>query len=88
MAIVTTIFVLPTEDGMPPRAVLGQVEVEDDTEYEPEEVSTIEALERGETMATFSNDAGCWVLGGAPLPEDLSKAISDHAASLGVPGFD
>lgn len=74
-----TIYVLPTEEGYPPRAILGQAESED------------EVPDVGDTMfgdvAVWTGDLGCWTMHGTPLPKDLSDTISDHARSLGVPGF-
>ena len=87
MVQVTTIFVMPTMEGVPPRAVLGFQEVEDPEEQEPEELNVGEALERGQKMATFSHDTGCWMVDGMPLPEEFSDAISRHAHDLCVPGF-
>ena len=87
MVQVTTIFVMPTMEGVPPRAVLGFQEVEDPEEQEPQEYSVQQALDEGQKMATFSNDIGCWTVDGVPLPEEFSDAISRHAHDLGVPGF-
>jgi hypothetical protein len=39
------------------------------------------------TLATWTADMGVWTVSGTPVPQDLSEAISAHAASLGVPGF-
>lgn len=87
MTDVTTIFVMPTEEGMPPRAILGNIEVPEGEELEQQESTVMEAVEAGQHMAVFSNDVGCWTLNGSPLPPELSDAISDHARNLGVPGF-
>ena len=76
------IYVLPTEDGLPPRALLGYVDLEG-ADYR---VPTPQELEMAE-MAVFSMDAGCWTLAGTPLPQELSEIISGHASKLGVPGF-
>lgn len=62
------IYVLPTEQGMPPRAVVG--------------VSDGRAIMG--SMAVWTADVGMWTLNGDPLPEELSDAITEHAKSLGV----
>jgi hypothetical protein len=81
---VTTIYVMPTETGLPPRALLGMVERGEDEEgpITPEEMA-----ESAEAMAIWTGDQGCWTLHGEPLEPEFSEAISAHAHSLGVPGF-
>lgn len=78
---ITTIYVYPTETGLPPRALIGHADVE-----EPEDLETEVEVE-GQAVAVFSNDIGCWTLNGEPVPTQLSDAISAHARNLGVPGF-
>ena len=74
------IYVLPTEEGMPPRAILTPVT--GIGELNEEELSVV-----GQ-MAVWTADMGCWTVAGTPLPQALGEAISAHAASLGVPGFE
>ena len=75
------LYVLPTEENMPPRCLMGYIEHEDELR-----VPTPEELENT-VMAIFSPDDGCWTLAGQPLPPELSDKISHHAHLLGVPGF-
>ena len=80
---VMSIYVLETEENLPPRAILGLVD--------PDSISEdIEIVTVGPMMgplAVFTGDMGCWTVAGEALPPELSGAISAHAASLGVPGF-
>lgn len=62
------IYVLPTEPGLPPRAVIGQ---------------PVEGTIQG-AVAVWSGDVGSWTLHGELLPSELSDAITEHAKSLGV----
>jgi hypothetical protein len=62
------IYVLPTEEGLPPRAVIGE---------------QASGGIRG-PLATWSRDSGAWEVGGVPVPDELGEAITDHAKSLGV----
>lgn len=73
---VTNIYVLPTEENLPPRAVLfdGPMVVMDSDE----------GLIVAGTLSTWSSDIGAWTVGGLPLPQELSEAITAHAKSLGV----
>jgi hypothetical protein len=75
----TAIYVLPSEEGMPARAILSPVDPDDP------ELEVGKAI-RG-TLATWTADMGTWTVGGTPVPQELAGAISAHAASLGVPGF-
>jgi hypothetical protein len=68
---VTAIFVLPTEVGYPPRAVLGEPVLDGDVIVG--------------AVAMWTADLGCWTLNGVPLPPDVSDTITEHAKSLGVP---
>lgn len=68
---VVSIYVLPTEEGMPPRAVIGE-----------DMGDTISG-----SVAVWTADMGTWTMGGIPLPQELAEAISAHAGSLGVEGF-
>lgn len=74
MTDVTSIYVLPSEEGLPPRALLmeGTEQV-----WERETVDGV--------FAVWSRDLGCWTTGGVPLPEELGEVITEHAKSLGVP---
>lgn len=68
----TGIYVLPTEEGLPPRAILT-----DDTD-----VQLGDRIEG--TLVVWSRDSGVWELNGVPLPSELGGAITAHAVSLGV----
>jgi len=68
-----SIYVLPSEPGMPPQAVIGEVE-----EGDEDDASIHGAL------AIWSRDLGAWTLGGIPVPTDLGDSITEHAKSLGV----
>jgi len=76
---ITSIYVLPTEEGMPPRALLSEI----DPEHPPTVGDMVPSV-----IAVFSNDVGRWTLGGLPLPDEVNQAITEHAANLGVPGFE
>lgn len=76
MTAVTSIYVLPSEQGSPPRAILGEYEEEDDVPGLGEPVQGM--------LATWSQDLGVWMIGPNPLPNELSDAITDHAKNLGV----
>jgi len=80
---INMLYVLPTEEGMPPRCLMGHVEHNEGEEFR---VPTPAEVDESE-MAVFSSDSGCWTLAGTPLPPELSELISDHARMLGVPGF-
>jgi hypothetical protein len=86
-----SIYVFPTEDGMPARAMLSKqpkvVNLEEEGAPEPPEGVEVVAIEVQQAVAVWTADAGCWTVEGNPLPPGLSDAISAHAASLGVPGF-
>lgn len=69
---VISIFVLPTEEGQPPRAILANGEI------------VRRAMLTG-SIVTWSRDLGAWVsTEGMPLPPDLGDDITEHAKSLGV----
>lgn len=86
------IFVLPTVEGVPPRALLlGEGCPLDSAEAAAE--SDAEAVGWGEgvrfefaqgVMATWSADVGCWTLAGMPLGAELSEAITERAKQLGM----
>jgi hypothetical protein len=82
MVLATSIYVLPTEAGYPPRALLRTAE------YESEEDVPDSSVEEGEeiegALALWSRDLGVWTVGGVPVPEDLGEAITEHAKDLGV----
>jgi hypothetical protein len=68
-------YVLPTEEGMPPRAVLGKITT--DAEGRP--------VEGEGALVTWSRDQGAWVAeNGTALPPELGEAITAHAKELGV----
>lgn len=64
------IYVLPTEGGSPPRALIGEPMPEEGAVYA--------------TISTWSADMGAWTIDDIPVPEDLNEAITEHAKSLGV----
>jgi hypothetical protein len=66
------IYVLPTEPGLPPRALIGTIENDEMAEG---------------MMAVWSSDTGQWQIAGLPVNDDLNQAITAHACDLGVPGF-
>lgn len=69
-----SIYVLPTEEGKPCRALLfdgDKFDLETDTEIEG-------------SIAQWSSDMGVWTVDGSILPTPLSDAITGHAKSLGV----
>jgi hypothetical protein len=66
------IYVLPSEPGVPPRAMVGQI-------TPAEEGFTV----IGE-LATWSRDMGMWLIEERPVPPELGEAITAHAKSLGV----
>lgn len=68
-----TIYVLPSEPNMPPRAAIIEAAPLDD-----------DAMVVSETVATWSADMGAWIVDGVPLPQELCEAITEHAKSLGV----
>lgn len=72
------VFVMPTEAGKPPRALL----IPADEAHPLEQGATISGV-----LSTWSVDMGCWTVGGAPVPSELGDAITAHARNLGVPGF-
>lgn len=65
----TAIYVLPTEEGVPPRAILGEAVGQN---------MLVEAT------AVWSNDAGAWMVEGVPVDQELGDLITAHAKSLGV----
>jgi len=66
-----SIYVLRTEEGKPPRALVGEW-----PEPRP-----------SDALAVFSHDTGCWMINGIPVPDELGDAITAHARSLGVEAF-
>lgn len=63
------IFVLPTQRGRPPSAVIGPV--------------VGEALIASKQVI-WSRDVGAWMDGDVPVQADLGDAITVHARNLGV----
>jgi len=81
------IYVLPSEENMPPRAMLfRQIEGELPEELKAqldEEAGMIQVVES--TMVTWSNDSGTWLqMDGTPVSPDVGEAITQHAKDLGV----
>jgi hypothetical protein len=70
---VVSIYVLPSEPGVPPRALLIEGQID------PDAAGPV----RG-AQAMWSRDLGCWTTGGLPMSPELSEAITEHAKSLGV----
>ena len=72
------IYVLPSEEGLPPRAIVGEA-------FIPGEDGI---LVLGGGMITWTADSGTWVTeGGMPVPEELADATTSHARDLGVEQF-
>jgi len=65
------IYVLPTEEGKPPRAILI-----DPTQESPQPIEA--------PMLIWSRDMGTWTQGGVPVPQELADTCTEHAKSLGV----
>lgn len=73
-----SIYVMPTEEGKPPRAILYSMPVE--TIEDARALSTVEGA-----LATWSRDMGVWQMpDGTIVPEDIGNAITEHAKNLGV----
>jgi hypothetical protein len=62
------IYVLPTEEGKPPRALVGEA---------------VQGALMG-VQVEWSGEDGRWKFDGEPLEDELSEAITEHARSLGV----
>lgn len=71
----TGIYVLPSEENMPARAIIGPAAVW-------EQVGAPVGL-----MATWSADTGCWQVEGDSIPPELGAAITERCRELEVPGF-
>lgn len=73
------IYVLPTQEGMPPRARLmaGVVMSE-----ESDDKVLVAAVDQHE--AIWSRDMGTWTVDGIPVQQDLADDITAHAKDLGV----
>jgi hypothetical protein len=63
------VYVLPTEENLPPRAIL----------FEGETPNAQNAR-----VSVWSADVGTWTLEGVPLNTSLADIITGHARSLGV----
>lgn len=68
------IYVMPTEEGLPPRALIYSANPGEDEG----------AVAVTGVIAAWSRDAGAWMVDGLPLPSELGGAITEHAKSLGV----
>lgn len=73
---VTSVYVLPTEAGQPPRALL----MEGDQQQRIDETG----VAGPGTLAVWSADTGSWCVAGNPLAQEFSEVITNHAKSLGV----
>lgn len=82
------IFVLPTQDNMPPRATLMQdvpAETVPEDVRELVEETGIEMKAVARELVTWSRDAGTWLdQSGVPVPQEVADAITEHAKNLGV----
>jgi len=67
-------FVMPTEEGLPPRALVGEIFA----------LPGAIAIENA-TMAVWTADVGAWCVEGVPVPEELGEHITERARELGVP---
>jgi hypothetical protein len=77
VAMPMSIYVLPTEENVPPTAILimGMALTPDGL------------VPMGEAV-TWSQDMGTWMREeGTPVDADLGKAITEHAKELGVQAF-
>lgn len=76
--VAISIYVLPSEQNQPPRAMLIKGEV---PQVEPgDEIQGV--------LVTWQSDSGVWTYeGGMPLDAELGAAVTEHAKSLGVPGW-
>lgn len=71
-----SIYVLPTEENIPPRAIIGQI------------VPTQGGAAITGVQATWSHDVGTWVNEESiPFPQELADMITEHAKALGVEQF-
>lgn len=66
------IYVLPSETGFPPRAVVQYVQESD------------EASLTLRNFVVWNADTGSWSCGGEPVDPVLGEAITAHARDLGV----
>ena len=71
--IIASIYVLPTEEGRPPRAVVGE--------------QAIDGFVGLPVQYVHDDDRWIWEANGQPVPDDLGEAITSHARWLGVPTF-
>lgn len=78
------IYVLPTEEGLPPRAMVGQP-VKGLMQNEDGELAIAEGI-AGE-LCTWSTDTGAWMANGVPVPTVLGDALTQRAKELGVESF-
>lgn len=69
------IYVMPTEEGKPPRALLAQDIVEVDGGMMAVGVAV---------QAVWSSDSGAWFVDGEPIDPEIGEAITNHAKELGV----
>src|SRR3954464_5352813 len=75
------IYVLPTEEGLPPRAMVGQP-VAGIVEGPDGEPAVAEGI-AGE-LCVWSADMGAWMANGVPVPTVLGDALTQRAKELGV----
>lgn len=75
-----SIYVLPTEEGKPPRAILMSLDMQ-----QPESENDPVMIQLTEKHVQWSFDTGAWMDdGGIPAPQEISDAITEHAKNLGV----
>jgi len=78
-----SIYVLPSVKNSPPRAILMDADTAPDPVIEPGETVQMRGM-----LVTWQADTGQWVdQSGLGIPPQLSEAITEHAKSLGVPGW-
>jgi hypothetical protein len=68
------IYVLPTEEGLPPRALVWPESMQTDPGKIPLDASVL----------VWTADVGGWTMQGTPVPSELGDAITQHAKDLGV----
>lgn len=66
------VYILPTEEGVPPRALLIK------------QILPGIGVATGDDVAVWTADVGTWTLHGMPLPQAAADAITAQARELGV----